>query len=186
MRDILTLEEFRATRQACADLGVELNDSSLEGIPGWTYVWHLHILRHPDGPNDDSIGHLIIGRSEYFGPIETLEKTLYLWAEEEELSFLRCANKLLPNHIADAAKITDLDEAARHVMRTHGIFTGDIASQCLSGHQDQWADLTEAGRRSILTKWVKLEIEETEEPFTDPENIYNSDTMRQSIEEDRK
>lgn len=45
----MTLDEFRATRRECADIGGALNDEACDGVAGYIYADMLWIERTRDG-----------------------------------------------------------------------------------------------------------------------------------------
>lgn len=69
----MTLDEFRATRRECVDIGDALNDEGADGVAGYIYADMLWIERTRDGGY-----HLLIGNSSELGTdLGAFEARLY-------------------------------------------------------------------------------------------------------------
>jgi hypothetical protein len=88
----MTIEQFRASRQWCDDLGAKLKDASFEQdgkkARGWIYLDALFIERvendWPEATRRRGDWHLILGNAEYISfDIFELERRLFDWAVSE-------------------------------------------------------------------------------------------------------
>jgi hypothetical protein len=81
MKQIMTIEQFRASRRDCPDLGAFFKDSTLEGVPGFLYG--------PTGAETyiEKTGAcfvLLLDRDIIKeNSLSTLERRLYPWAKAE-------------------------------------------------------------------------------------------------------
>ncbi len=78
--ELMTLDAFRATGRDVIDLGVEIPGMDLEGQSGRVYLYEggPYLMLQVDGQWS-----LIIGRDEWWEPLEDLEVRLYDWAKSE-------------------------------------------------------------------------------------------------------
>lgn len=75
----LTLSAFRASGRDVADLGEEIHDMDLEGVPGRIYA-------HEGGPYIERYGDgwvLTLANDQFDDPLESLEILLYEWSRAE-------------------------------------------------------------------------------------------------------
>lgn len=81
----MTLEEFRAGKQFCNDLGKALNDGDLEYVRGWLYgPHHTYYIDETDRRFFNGQWHLILERCEWVtDDLADLERRLYVWVADE-------------------------------------------------------------------------------------------------------
>lgn len=81
----MTLEEFRAGKQWCENLGKALDDGDLEYVCGWLYgPQHTYFIDQTDRRHFDGRWHLILDRSEWVtDDLADLEEALYYWVAHE-------------------------------------------------------------------------------------------------------
>lgn len=77
----MTLDQFRASGRDVANLGAELDDECVDGVPGRVYA-------HEAGPYIERFGEgwlLTLGNCQFEEPLADLEARLYDWAVSEEI-----------------------------------------------------------------------------------------------------
>jgi hypothetical protein len=87
-KPVMTIEQFRATRTECSDLGADLSDECLTGTSGYLYCGVLYIERFgPHCPEDvrrRGAFHLLLGRDEWVtDDVAKLETILFAFAQRE-------------------------------------------------------------------------------------------------------
>lgn len=73
----MTLDEFRATRVECPDIGEALNDECMMGESGYLYDGSYYVAKETDPahPNDYW---MVIGNHWYGGALEEMERQLWV------------------------------------------------------------------------------------------------------------